>query len=245
MKFRRFVPFCLTASILLLGFESILRAAAGQYLEAAHFILFAAILDGLDGEVARLFKGVTTFGAKLDTYVDTVCFGVAPGVLAYYSVFQEYGRLGWFVSGLFLLSGVVRFAMYQVKEARVKSHSFKGLPIPVNAVWVALVTIFAQTGFFGRIEGGAEVLIQLMWACSLVFVVLQVTRIRYAKPHKEAIACGLLLVLALSVIFRNPGLGFCLSTAIGMLYFAFVSPVLAARHGLEEEEDEENLRLSH
>lgn len=240
MKWRRIIPTCITLGILWLGFESILKSMAGAYMAAAQLIVLAGILDGLDGEVARLFRGVTTFGAKLDSYVDAVTFGVAPAVMAYAAVWGEFGGWGLLFAFAILASGVIRFARYQVKEARVKQHTFRGLPIPVSAIWMSMLILFSESSILleGKFFLDKPTVVLLMWVCTIAFLLLQVSNVRYAKPTKEMIAVGLIGAALLMAVMRNPVLGFCLATCIALLVFAFAVPFHLLRH-LEEEDAEE------
>jgi CDP-diacylglycerol---serine O-phosphatidyltransferase len=244
MKWRRIVPTVITLGILLLGFQSILKSMAGEFVLAAQFIVLAAILDGLDGEVARLFRGVTAFGAKLDTYVDTICFGVAPAVLAYGILWNEADFLGTLLSSAIVISGVIRFSRQSYpQQASVKSHSFRGLPIPVCAVWIALYAILAESSLLenSHFELDRGPLALMMWACAFAFLVLQVSNVRYAKPPRELIGFGLVANLVLTVIIGRPLLVFCCSPCAAILFFAFLGPLLipVPDEQAEEEGDEE------
>jgi CDP-diacylglycerol--serine O-phosphatidyltransferase len=238
MKWRRIVPSCLTLTILYLGFQSILQSAAGNFVLAAQFIVLAGIIDGLDGEVARLFKGVTTFGAKLDTYVDSICFGLAPAVLAYHAVWYEMGSWGVAFTTAIVCSGVIRFACYQYKESRVGHHTFRGLPIPVCGLWIALIVLLTESSMLpGWFPIDKASLAVVMWVFATAFLVLQVSSVRYAKPTKEMIGGGLFGALVVMVLVREPLLGFCLSTAAALLLYAVALPIYV--HGAMPEEDEE------
>lgn len=240
MKTRRIIPTLITLSMLLCGFHAMLQAIHGNFFQAAQLIVLAAILDGLDGEVARLFRGVTTFGAKLDTYVDTVSFGVAPAMVAYLAVWQDYGFLGMVVVSAILFSAVLRFSMYEMKQSRVKHSTFRGLPIPVSAVWIAMIILFGDTNILLKTGFTAQgPLLVFMWVCAMVFVVLQVTRVRYMKPNKEMIGFSLAATVVLMIVTRQPVLTFCVATCVSMLAFGFLNPLYAHRFVEEEETDPE------
>jgi CDP-diacylglycerol--serine O-phosphatidyltransferase len=240
MKWRRIIPTLLTLSILALGFGSILKSAAGEFALAAQLIVLAAILDGLDGEVARLFRGVTAFGAKLDTYVDMVCFGVAPAVLVHQSMWKDVQLWSVVVPTAIVASGALRFARYSTSESRVKHHTFRGLPIPVSAIWLAMFVLFTESDLlidtpFAFPHGP---LVLVMWSCAIAFLLLQVSNVRYAKPTKEMIGLGLAATLVLMLATGRLVAAFCVGTCFALFFFAFFGPFLV-RGMVEEDSDEE------
>lgn len=241
MKWRRNIPTCITLGILLLGFHSILKSIAGEFVPAAQFIVLAAILDGLDGEVARLFRGITNFGARLDTYVDTISFGAAPAVLVYQAMWQDYGMWGTVVVSFIVIAAVIRFARYDYKQSRVGHHTFRGLPIPVSGVWMAMYVILTESNTLAEgkffLDHGPLALV--MWACTFAFLILQVSRVRYAKPTKEVIGFGLLATVVLMAVMGRPVLAFCIGTCVGLCFFAFAVPFYVHGNFPEEEEDSE------
>jgi len=241
MKWRRTVPTAITLSILLFGFHSVLRSIGGEFVAAAQLIVLAAILDGLDGEVARLFRGVTTFGAKLDTYVDIVTFGVAPAILVYQVMWIEHGFWGTALVAAILVSAVVRFARYPYKESSPRYHSFKGLPIPVSAVWMAMFVILTESPMLDDVAFPLQQtqLASLMWVCAIAFLLLQVSNVRYAKPTKEMIGLGLLVLFMLILVFGRPELTFCLASCAALLLFAFAGPLYVNEQLADEETEEE------
>jgi len=241
MKWRRIIPGCLTLGILFFGFKSVLSTIAGDYVLAAQWIVLAAILDGLDGEVARMFRGVTTFGAKLDTYVDCITFGFVPAVMVYQAVWCEMGVWGTVFAAGMMFSGAIRFARYQYKESRIGQHSFRGLPIPVCAIWVSMIVLLTESpmladGRFPIDKGSVAV---VMWVLAIAFLLLQVSNVRYVKPTKELIGWGLAGTFALMAIMGKPVLVFCLSSCVAIAFYAVVMPFLTMRQVTVEEEEEE------
>ncbi|MCS7215305.1 MAG: CDP-diacylglycerol--serine O-phosphatidyltransferase [Thermodesulfovibrio sp.] len=134
------LPNALTLCGLFLGFYAILSAINGKFIHAAWAIILANIFDGLDGLVARLTKTTTKFGIELDSLSDLVTFGVAPSILMYKFVLDDFGRIGFAVSFLFVACGALRLARFNVQTSIIKS--FKGLPIPGAATMVAAIVIF-------------------------------------------------------------------------------------------------------
>jgi len=117
--------------------------AVGKRFEMAAMILFlAGILDGLDGRVARLTGTTSAFGEQLDSLADVISFGVAPAYLMYLWALSGFGRLGLFISFLFVVCGACRLARFNVQVHIVDKRYFVGLPIPsaagalVGPIWV-------------------------------------------------------------------------------------------------------------
>jgi CDP-diacylglycerol--serine O-phosphatidyltransferase len=119
-----------------------------SFLWAASLIILAALLDGLDGRVARATNTTSMFGAQLDSLADALTFGMAPAILAYRYGFLAIGlgdpqarAVGWAASFFFLACGALRLARFNVQADRVDSRYFVGMPIPVGAACIASVII--------------------------------------------------------------------------------------------------------
>ena len=108
------VPSAFTLANLFFGFWSIVSAFNGNFRQAGWFIIYAAVLDMLDGRVARMSNTGSRFGAELDSLVDVISFGVAPALLMYFLEFSSTGRFGWVVCYLFVVAAALRLARYNV-----------------------------------------------------------------------------------------------------------------------------------
>jgi CDP-diacylglycerol--serine O-phosphatidyltransferase len=131
------LPNLFTTASLLCGFSSILITIKGNYFIAAALLLVAAILDGLDGRIARYTNTTTKFGAEYDSLSDLIAFGAAPAVLVYTWGLVPYGKWGWMASSLFIVCGALRLARFNIQIGIVESKVFNGLPIPAAASVVA------------------------------------------------------------------------------------------------------------
>jgi CDP-diacylglycerol--serine O-phosphatidyltransferase len=150
-RFRRgaaILPSIFTTGNLFLGFWSIIKTLDGSFGDSAHFghaallIGGAAILDMLDGRIARLTGTQSEFGAQFDSLADAVSFGVAPALLAYVWALHAVPRAGWPAAFLFLVCGVMRLARFNVQRQVVDARFFVGLPIPAGAVQIGVI-VFA------------------------------------------------------------------------------------------------------
>lgn len=240
-RWQCYVANLVTFSVLLTGCESILNCLEGRFVLAAQLIILAALLDGLDGEVARSLRAVTMFGARLDTYVDTVSFGVAPAVLVYRAVLDGAGWWSGFVAFGIVLAGVLRFSRMLSKSSPMQRHAYRGLPIPVSAVWIAVFVLLQETDMAGAarpllVEGPLHI---VMWIITVVLLLLQLSRIRYAKPTRGPVMLGVVATVVLMVVLRNPALVLCVATCVGLLFYTLVFPFLYRERVAEEDWEQE------
>ena len=119
-----------TLSVLFLGMQSILLSTTGHLIQAALLIIAAAIIDAIDGSVARRLRSESEFGARLDSYVDVIGFGVAPAILLYESMWRHNPALGSVLATAVASFAVIRFARGVESESQTEKHCFRGLPIP-------------------------------------------------------------------------------------------------------------------
>src|ERR1700750_2156598 len=111
---RTLVPNLITLLALCAGLTAIRFAVEGKLDIALGAIVFAAVLDGVDGRIARLLKGTSRFGAELDSLADFVNFGVAPGLILYFWELHELKDGGWIAAMIFSISGGLRLARFNV-----------------------------------------------------------------------------------------------------------------------------------
>ncbi len=148
LPFNRMIPNILTLLALAAGLTSIRFALLQQWEFAALSLVVAAILDTLDGRVARLLKGASKFGAELDSLSDFVCFGVSPALILYLWAMQQAGRAGWILVMLFAMCCGLRLARFNVASddentPAWKANFFAGVPAPAGAGLVLLPLILS------------------------------------------------------------------------------------------------------
>lgn len=205
-NWRQAVPSFITLLAMLAGFLSILVTIEGissnaphLYRLAAQLIMLSMILDGLDGNVARKLHGESEFGAELDTYVDMTAFGIAPAILIFaVSMQTQQPVLRILLPSAVALSGVVRLARFKAKDPLRGQGGYGGLPITANAGWVALFVFITQTPPLDKFSLNTGYVSALFLIGILVFVVLQISTLRYPKPTKKMalfIPCVILVLL--------------------------------------------------
>ncbi|NCD33838.1 MAG: hypothetical protein EOL87_10555 [Spartobacteria bacterium] len=233
MKMIQSIPSMITAGALVAGIFSILKSIEGDFSLAAQLIMLSMILDGFDGNVARWLKVTSDFGAELDTFVDLTSFGIAPAILMYQMVFNNLGAWGLFFVCFTILSGALRLARFKVVDPARGMNGFLGLPITVNAGWVAMAVFITESGilneeWFTLTSGPVAVFV---WISSFAMLLLQVSHVHYAKPTKN-VCYFTMCVFTVLLLFMRVHIATAAATAIcayGFVY-TFVLPVVRVIH---------------
>ncbi len=148
---RTLVPNVITLLALCAGLTAIRLSVEGKLEWALGAIVFAAILDGIDGRVARLIKGQSRFGAELDSLADFVNFGVTPGLILYFWGLNELGSVGWITALVFAICAGLRLARFNVmiddpNRPAWAGNFFVGVPAPAGAITVLLPVYISLLG---------------------------------------------------------------------------------------------------
>ncbi|MBI5743089.1 MAG: CDP-diacylglycerol--serine O-phosphatidyltransferase [Elusimicrobia bacterium] len=141
------LPSIFTIANMAFGFFAILFASDNNFVLGAWFIMLSYIMDMLDGRIARLVHGESSFGVEIDSLSDWMSFGIAPAYLIYKFVLKDYGLWGYPVAFLYVLCGALRLARYNVKSHFGGSSKdyFQGLPIPAAAgILVSFVLAYSM-----------------------------------------------------------------------------------------------------
>jgi CDP-diacylglycerol--serine O-phosphatidyltransferase len=137
------VPNVITLLAICAGLTAIRLSFEGRNELALAAIVFAAILDGIDGRIARMIKGQSRFGAELDSLADFVNFGVAPGLILYFWQLHDLKNVGWIAAMIFAISGGLRLARFNAtmddpNKPAFAANYFTGVPAPAGAICVML-----------------------------------------------------------------------------------------------------------
>ena len=140
---RVLLPNLITLLSLCAGLTAIRLAIEGRIEWALGAIVFAAVLDGIDGRVARMLKGQSRFGAELDSLADFVNFGVVPGLILYFWGLNQLGAIGWIAALVFAICMSLRLARFNVmvddpNRPAWAANFFTGVPAPAGAIIVLL-----------------------------------------------------------------------------------------------------------
>ena len=148
-KTRYLLPNILTLAGVCLGISSIKFSIDGNFSLAVTLILLAAILDALDGRIARMIKGTSEFGKELDSLTDFVSFGIAPVFILYFWELQNYGKLGWAITLIYSVCCVLRLARFnltKIDETETwKYNFFEGIPSPAGGLLILMPLIYQLT----------------------------------------------------------------------------------------------------
>ena len=145
---RVILPNMLTLIGVCIGLTSIRFALDGSYEFAIIAIIIAAVIDGLDGRIARLIKGTSKVGKELDSLTDMISFGVAPAFIMYFWKLNELGRFGWLVCLIYVICVALRLARFNVNtggEPSWRDNFFEGVPSPAGGILVLTPLIFSMS----------------------------------------------------------------------------------------------------
>jgi CDP-diacylglycerol--serine O-phosphatidyltransferase len=223
---RLLIPNIITLLALCLGLTAIRFAFEGLIEWAVTLVAAAAVLDGLDGRIARALKGTSRFGAELDSLADFVDFGVAPAIILYVSGLDQIKGPGWLATMLFCIACALRLARFNVMvddpdSPPWRKNFFVGMPAPAGAV-VGLLPVYLR--FLGS---GAPTASPFLTALEIVYVVAIALLMASRVPHfsgksigrvpREYVAVVLIGVAAALLMIANYPLQALVAVSIGYL----------------------------
>ncbi len=175
---RYLLPNLITLIALCSGVTAIRFAVEGHYEFAVGGIIFAIVLDALDGRLARYLKGTSRFGAELDSLADFVNFGVAPAIMIYFWSLNSLRTFGWAVCLMLAIACALRLARFNValddpKKPAWAAGFFAGMPAPAGAL-LSMAPLYL--GFLGFIDEGHP-FAKTISAYEILIAVLMVSRI--------------------------------------------------------------------
>ncbi len=180
------LPNLVTLAALAMGLTAIRFAVEGKFSTAVVSVIVAAILDGLDGRLARALRGTSRFGAELDSLADFVDFGVAPALILYFSTLQRVPSFGWFAALIFVIAAALRLARFNTmlddpEKPAWQNHFFTGMPAPAGAI-VVLLPLYVQLSSFVEPNTRQPVAIDIGYVIFVAF--LMASRIPHFSGKK-------------------------------------------------------------
>src|SRR3954447_10442200 len=174
---RTLVPNLITLLALCAGLTAIRLAIASKLEWAVAAIVFAAMLDGIDGRVARMLKGTSRFGAELDSLADFVNFGVAPALILYFWALHELGNAGWIAAMVFAISTGLRLARFNVmiddpNKPLWAGNFFTGMPAPAGAITALLPLYLYFLGVLGTTRLSVAAPMTLIYTLAIAFLMV-------------------------------------------------------------------------
>ena len=227
---RVLVPNVITLLALCAGLTGIRLAIEERYELALAAIVFAAMLDAVDGRVARMIKGTSRFGAELDSLADFVNFGVAPGLILYFWGLKPLGNLGWIAAMVFAICAALRLARFNVQiddpnRPVWSGNFFTGMPAPAGAITVLLPVYLYFLGL--TVPIAISLLYTLAIAAMMVsrFPVLSGKKVGTRVPREAVLPVILLAVLLIALLVSYPWqlLTFIAIVYLGCLPFGWFS----------------------
>jgi CDP-diacylglycerol--serine O-phosphatidyltransferase len=231
---RLLLPNLVTLLSMCSGLTGMRLAIEGRLDVAVIAILVAAILDGLDGRIARMMKGTSRFGAELDSLSDFVSFGVAPAVILYVFVLKELHGLGWIISLLFASASALRLARFNVMiddpdRPQWQKDFFVGMPAPAGAL-TALLPVYLTLIDLPLPSGTA--MLQALYLLFIAFMMISRIPTYAGKtvgtrvPRALVVPLFILVVGAVAMLAAMP---FEMLTAITVIYL-FCIPFMVQRY---------------
>ena len=211
-KTRYLLPNILTLVGVCLGISSIKFSIDGNYSLAVIFILLAAVLDALDGRVARLIKGTSEFGKELDSLTDFVSFGIAPVFILYFWELNKYGKLGWTITLIYSVCCVLRLARFNLtkfdKQHLWKNNYFEGVPSPAGGILILMPLIFELSSLNFNFD-----IKQISPYFTVIIAILLVSKVPTLSLKKISISpkATVFILLGIGIIF------------ISLLYYTFAT----------------------
>ena len=246
---RMILPNMLTLIGVCIGLTSIRFALDAKFEFAIIAIIFAALIDGLDGRIARLIKGTSKVGKELDSLTDVISFGVAPAFVMYFWQLNTLERFGWLLCLVYIICVALRLARFNItsnQEATWKDNFFEGVPSPAGGIIVLTPLIVSLSGF-NYINLNYDIIVPIFFVVTSFLLISKFPTYSFKKiviPRRTSIFLlfgivlffGLLLIYTFNVI--------AISTAIYMIllpisYLHFQK--IKKKHEKDKIQDEDEL----
>jgi CDP-diacylglycerol--serine O-phosphatidyltransferase len=224
---RVLIPNLLTLFGLALGLTAIRFSDEGRLDLAVIAVVAAAVLDGLDGRVARMLRGTSRFGAELDSLADFVNFGVAPALILYHAVLGQAPSLGWLAALVFATAMALRLARFNValddlSRPEWKKNFFTGVPAPAGAITGMLPLYLVKLGL-GELPGFVP--LSVAYVLAVAFLMVSVLPVYAGKTLGTSLTREkVLFVFLATVLFVTMVVNFTFATltAVTLAYLAMI-----------------------
>jgi len=237
-------PNLLTFGNIFLGFFAIVLFAQQRFLPGCWLIVIAAILDGMDGAVARWVKSSSKFGGEVDSLADAVSFGVAPALLAYFMLPEALGWYRVLFGSLPLLTATARLARYNVLfDAHGHSRIFTGMPTPSSAMLFVGFYIYCHSYAFdfntGPVWVSLTMIVSLLMISPIPYRRLPVVQVHGAK--RPWLSISFLVIVAAALLFDTSRVLFPM-----MVLYLLIGPIewIVVHLRLSAADDSDNLAES-
>lgn len=205
----KMLPNILTIAALCIGLTALRFGIDVRWTNAMVLVLIAAVLDGIDGMVARLLKASSAFGAELDSFSDFVSFGVSPAILLYLWNLQDAGPVGWVASLLLCVAVALRLARFNVKNVTdsvepptlAQKTFFEGVPAPAGAI-LALLPMMLSFKIYPEDQGNIPAFLVAIWVFFIAALMVSrvptysLKRMRFRQKHTMPILAAVAFLAA-------------------------------------------------
>ncbi|MDC2969921.1 CDP-diacylglycerol--serine O-phosphatidyltransferase [Candidatus Pelagibacter sp.] len=246
---RMILPNMLTLIGVCIGLTSIRFALDGRFEIAIIAILFAALIDGLDGRIARLIKGTSKVGKELDSLTDMISFGVAPAFIMYFWKLNTLGRFGWLLCLIYVICVALRLARFNInsnQEPSWRDNFFEGVPSPAGGILVLTPLIISLSGF-NFIQLNYDLIVPFFFVTTSFLLISKFPSYSFKKiviPRKTTIFLlfgivlffGLLLIYTFNVIALSAAI-YVLLLPISFFHFQKIKK----QHENDKIQDEDDL----
>ena len=193
------LPNLFTTASLFAAFYAIIQSTVGNFENAAIAVIIAAVLDSLDGRVARMTNTVSDFGKEYDSLVDLVAFGLAPALILFEWGLKDLGKVGWLTAFIYVATTALRLARFNTQDSPSKRY-FQGLPCPAAAVLLAAGIWTAATynvtgGLYTIVGLGTMFLLSMAMVSPLPYRSFKDLDLKHRVPFMAVL--GLVLVFVL------------------------------------------------
>ena len=207
-KTRVILPNILTLIGVCIGLSSIKFAFDGKFELSIISVIVAAIIDGLDGRIARLIKGTSKVGKELDSLTDVISFGVAPAFIMYFWSLSEIGRVGWLISLIYVICVALRLARFNVssnEESSWKDNFFEGVPSPAGGVLV-LMPLILSISEFQILNLNYQIIVPIMFIVVSILLISKIPTYSFKRivvPRSTSIFLlfGIILYFGLILVY--------------------------------------------
>ena len=200
ISIRKIIPNLITIASICAGLTGLRYAFEDHFDMAIFMVLLAALLDGLDGRIARLIGGTSQFGAELDSFADSGNFGMVPALMLYFYALKDLGTLGWIIVLTFVIAMILRLVRFNISlddedAPKWTKNYFYGVSAPFGALLVMLPIYLGNIGFTFFLDHPS-----FLWAYMLFIALLLVSRIPTFSGKLTKIRLPRMLILPLILL---------------------------------------------
>ena len=243
---RVILPNMLTLIGVCIGLTSIRFALDEQFEFAIIAIMLAAVIDGLDGRIARLIKGTSKVGKELDSLTDMISFGVAPAFIMYFWILNTLGRLGWLLCLVYVICVALRLARFNInsnQNSSWKDNFFEGVPSPAGGILVLAPLIISMSNF-DYIQLNYNIVVPIFFVTTSLLLISKFPSYSFKKiviQRKTTIFLlfGIVLFFGLLLIYPFNVISVSIIIYLAVLPVSFLNYQKLKKQNDEKDEDED------